>query len=45
MAYLDIKNWNNIISNIDQSDLYQPDSKRFGIETNPPCYFIIRITF
>jgi 2'-5' RNA ligase len=35
MVYLDIPNWENIVSHIDQEDLYKPEVKRFGLETDP----------
>lgn len=35
MVYLDIPNWDNIVSHIDKEDLYKPELKRFGLETDP----------
>lgn len=36
MIYLDIPKWNNIISNIDKNDLYEPkEDDTYGIEMNP----------
>lgn len=35
MVYLDIPNWNNIVSHIDTEDLYKPNQRRFGLETDP----------
>lgn len=35
MVYLDIPNWQNIVSHIDSEDLYKPNQGRFGIETDP----------
>jgi hypothetical protein len=35
MVYLDIPNWNSIVSHIDESDLYKPDNRRYGYETDP----------
>lgn len=35
MVYLDIPNWDSIVSHIDSEDLYKPDDKRYGLETDP----------
>ena len=35
MVYLDIPNWDSIVSHIKSEDLYKPDEKRYGLETNP----------
>ena len=35
MVYLDISNWERIISNIDENDLYKPEDEHYGRETEP----------
>lgn len=35
MVYLDIPNWDSIVSHINSEDLYKPEEKRFGLETDP----------
>ena len=35
MVYLNISNWDNIVSKIDESDLYQPNNQVYGYETSP----------
>lgn len=35
MAYLNIPNWESLTSYIDEEDLYKPENKRFGLETEP----------
>lgn len=35
MVYLDIPNWKSIISNISEEDLYKPEEKVYGKETDP----------
>jgi 2'-5' RNA ligase len=35
MIYLDIPNWNEIISMIDPEDIYHPEDQTKGLETNP----------
>jgi 2'-5' RNA ligase len=35
MVYLDIPNWESIVSHIDESDLYKPDNRRYAYESDP----------
>jgi len=35
MAYLNIPDWESLTSYIDEEDLYKPENKRFGLETEP----------
>jgi 2'-5' RNA ligase len=35
MVYLDMPNWESITSYIDEEDLYKPENKRYGLETEP----------
>lgn len=35
MVYLDIPNWNNIVSKINPEELYLPEDPTHGIESNP----------
>ena len=35
MVYLNIPNWDSIVSHIDKSDLYKPEERRYGYETDP----------
>ena len=43
MVYLSLPNWNDFISKIDDSDLFETDNDRYGKETEPHCTILYGI--